>query len=192
VVARQCSRWRCICSKCGIAKSLDDFQVALKNRDGRRNPCTSCRQLPETRQKKSASRKRDKQPTKRKCKNIWEARAISHCKERANKKRVPFDLTEEDLANPTTGELPIFCPIFPHIKLDYQAGRDRRCWASVDRIVPELGYVKSNIGVISFAANIWKSNGSNPAERERIVAIMQGQKKPKPPIPDQPSLFDGL
>ena len=97
-----------------------------------------------------------------------------------------------DLLDRNTGELPVFCPIFKNIRLDYNAGSDYRLWASVDRIVPDLGYVSGNVWVISNAANMWKSNGSNPEERERIVSLMQGQKKKKDSSPDQPSLFDGL
>jgi hypothetical protein len=83
-------------------------------------------------------------------------------------------MTPEDLYGPG-GTLPIFCAIFPHIRLDYQHGEDRRTWATVDRIVPQLGYVTGNVHVISNAANIWKSNGSNPSERKRITAIMRNK-----------------
>ena len=40
--------------------------------------------------------------------------------------------------------LPKFCSVFG-ILLDYKSGPDRRLWASVDRIKPELGYVKGNV-----------------------------------------------
>ena len=42
------------------------------------------------------------------------------------------------------------------MRLDYAGGGDRRLWASVDRIKPELGYVKGNVRVISLAANMAK------------------------------------
>jgi hypothetical protein len=109
----------------------------------------------------------------------WLRRTLSNCRNRAAKKLVPFDMNEFDLLDKKTGNLPVFCPVFPHIKLDYNAGPDRRLWASVDRIVPELGYVSGNVWIVSMAANTWKSNGSNATERTRIVAIMQRQKKNK-------------
>ena len=109
----------------------------------------------------------------------WPVRSVGTCRARAKKKGVPFNMEQSDLLDPLTGKLPEFCRYFPHIKLDYTAGQDKRIWASVDRIVPELGYTKGNICVIWMPANWWKSNGSNPAERARIVEIMRGKKKPK-------------
>ena len=122
----------------------------------------------------------------------WAARAVSRIRQKCRQKGLLFDMSAVDIIDKNTGELPEVCPIFPHIRLDYRQGTDHRCWASVDRKVPELGYVKGNVWVVSNSANLWKNNGSNPAERKRIVEIMQGKKKTKLPMPDQPSLFDGL
>jgi hypothetical protein len=123
----------------------------------------------------------------------WAQKILGECHRRAKKKGVPFDMKASDLFDPKTGAVPEFCPIFPHIRIDYNGGPDRRCWPSVDRIVPELGYVTGNVWVISFSANTWKMNGSNPAERKRIVAIMTGTRRNKnEPSTNQPSLFDGL
>jgi len=120
----------------------------------------------------------------------WERHATWNCKPRAKKKGVPFAMAPADLFN-NEGRLPEFCPIFPNIRLDYNGGPDRRCWPSVDRIVPELGYVAGNVWVISLAANMWKTNGSNPEERRRIIAIMGGSKIETNRInPQQYSLFD--
>ncbi len=122
----------------------------------------------------------------------WAVYSIGRCKASAKRKGIPFGMEPSDLLDKRTGALPVFCPIFTHIRLDYQAGPDRRKWASVDKIVPELGYTSGNVWVVSHSANLWKSNGSNPEERKRIVSIMNGRKKQKHPITDQPSLFDGL
>jgi hypothetical protein len=122
----------------------------------------------------------------------WEQKIVGECRRRAKKKGVPFDMKESDLHDPRTGKLPEFCPIFKQIRIDYNAGPDRRCWPSVDRIVPELGYVSGNVWVISFGANTWKSNGSNSEERARIIEIMKGRKKKKEPNTQQQSLFDDL
>lgn len=119
----------------------------------------------------------------------WASVITSTCSTRAKKKGVPFNMKASDLLDVNTGKLPEFCPIFPHVRLDYNAGPDRRCWASVDRIVPELGYTKGNVAVISNGANTWKSNGSNAAERARIVEIMTGRKTKIEPNEKQPSLF---
>jgi hypothetical protein len=108
-------------------------------------------------------------------KKSWELNAIKRCRERATQKGVPFGMRASDLYD-ASGRLPDTCPIFSHICLDYHGGRDRRKWASVDRKVPELGYVTGNVWVVSMAANVWKSNGSNPRERRVITRLMSGPK----------------
>lgn len=109
--------------------------------------------------------------------DTWVYRNMHAWSIRAKEKGVPYSLQASDLMDANTGELPVSCRIFPHINLDYCAGPDQRLWASLDRIVPELGYVSGNVWIISKAANTWKSNGSNPAERRRIIQIMRGREK---------------
>ena len=119
----------------------------------------------------------------------WERHATGNCRARAKRKGVPFDMEPSDLFDPATGKLPIRCPIFPHIVLDYAGGPDRRKWPSVDRKVPELGYVTGNVWVVSIAANLWKSNGSSAAERKRIVALMAGSSSQNKESENQLGLF---
>lgn len=78
-------------------------------------------------------------------------------KGRAKKKGVPFNLTEEDLIIPTN------CPALkiPMIQEWGTTGKgDRENAPSVDRIIPELGYVKGNVRVMSMKANRLKSNAT--------------------------------
>jgi hypothetical protein len=82
----------------------------------------------------------------------WTRRAVIRCKSRAKKEEALFNIDSSDLL-----PLPEFCSVFG-IKLDYLGGSVRREWASVDRIIPSLGYVKGNVRVISQAANWAKSN----------------------------------
>lgn len=105
----------------------------------------------------------------------WERHATQNCRARARRKGVPFNMVPSDLFT-TEGKLPEFCPIFPSIRLRYDGGPDRRVWPSVDRIVPELGYVTGNVWVTSLAANMWKNNGSSPVERRKIIALMRSHK----------------
>jgi len=88
------------------------------------------------------------------------------CKKRAKKGDLPFDLTIEDL------EVPEKCPI---LGLELKAGNDssREISPSLDRIVPELGYVKGNIRVISLRANRLKSDASI----EELEAILKYMKE---------------
>jgi hypothetical protein len=66
---------------------------------------------------------------------------------------------------------------------------ERRFWASVNKIVPALGYITGNVCVASMTANTWKSNGSSPTERARILEILFPKPKHKPDA-DYPSLFN--
>lgn len=112
-------------------------------------------------------------------KETWAKRHVNSSRQSAAKKSVPFDLCVSDFYDSMTGNLPDRCPIFPSVVLDYEAGPNRRNWASVDRIVPELGYVKGNVCIISYGANTWKSNGSSPEERKRILQIIAKLRKVK-------------
>lgn len=83
----------------------------------------------------------------------WEEVKIKDAKKRSKKKNIPFNLEMGDLC-----PLPKFCSVFG-VLLDYSAGTNKRLWASVDRIKPELSYVKGNVRVISLAANMAKFDG---------------------------------
>lgn len=78
---------------------------------------------------------------------------IQAAKARAKKAGVPFDLTEGDLIVPT------YCPVFG-VKLERALGSrgPGPNSPSLDRIVPSLGYVPSNVVVISNRANRAKSD----------------------------------
>ena len=73
---------------------------------------------------------------------------------RSKRAGIPFDLSTEYVIS----ICPELCPVFG-VKLEYGgAGQRRRTAASLDRIVPELGYVKGNVQVLSMLANRMKSN----------------------------------
>lgn len=83
--------------------------------------------------------------------------ARSYClaaKRRAKTKGVPFDLEPEDII------FPDICPVLG-IPILFSSERVRTDnTPSIDRIVPELGYVKGNIEVVSWRANRLKNNAS--------------------------------
>lgn len=64
--------------------------------------------------------------------------------------KLPFDLTIKDIF------IPEFCPALG-IKLEFNTGQADWNSASVDRIIPEKGYVKGNVIVVSNLANTIKS-----------------------------------
>lgn len=83
-------------------------------------------------------------------------------RERARRKGLSFDLTEEDIVYPSV------CPVLGiPIKLGKEAHQDFN--PSVDRVDNSKGYVKGNIRVISKRANSLKSNATIE-ELELILA----------------------
>lgn len=72
---------------------------------------------------------------------------------RAKQKGVPFDITVEDIVYPTV------CPVFG---IELKRGKDvpAKHSPSVDRIIPEKGYVKDNIQVLSQKANAMKQDAT--------------------------------
>lgn len=87
--------------------------------------------------------------------NSPQKRLLWAAKRRAKDKKLPFDLVEEDIVIPT------HCP-YIGIELSVTAprGSNRRTVMSLDRIIPELGYIKGNVQVISHLANTMKQDAS--------------------------------
>lgn len=93
---------------------------------------------------------------------------LNHAKGRARAKGVPFDLDRDSLV------IPDACPVFG-VPFEWGVGLHgwRNMWApSLDRIKPQLGYVRGNVLVISNRANHLKSNGSI-SEIEAVLAYMK-------------------
>ena len=92
---------------------------------------------------------------------------------RAKKNGWSFDLEEKDIV------IPEFCPVLG-IKLEYKRGTGVKRGdvssyldsPSLDRIKPELGYVKGNVMVISYRANVLKSNATI-SELEKVIQYMK-------------------
>lgn len=76
---------------------------------------------------------------------------LEAAKSRAKKHNLPFDISLEDII------IPEVCPVFG-LKLEKSLQKAGDNSPSLDRITPELGYVKGNIQVISYKANVVKNN----------------------------------
>lgn len=92
----------------------------------------------------------------------WGAAKIVMLRHRAKKLGVPFDLVAADLV------VPELCPVLG-IPLVFRAGKNHPNGPSVDRIIPSLGYVKTNILIISYRANALKHDCTDPEEFERVL-----------------------
>jgi hypothetical protein len=89
-----------------------------------------------------------------------EIRLFYAAKKRSKEKNLPFNLDISDIV------IPEYCP-YLGLKLESfsQRGDPRMNVSSLDRIIPELGYVKGNVEVISHLANTMKSN----ANKDQLV-----------------------
>ena len=93
---------------------------------------------------------------------------VKRAEKRASKKELPFNITIKDIV------IPEYCPILG-IKLII--GEDNRkgpsnASPSLDRIVPEKGYVPGNIRVISMKANKIKSD-AQIEDIEKVLLFMK-------------------
>lgn len=78
---------------------------------------------------------------------------IAEAKRRAVSKNLPFGITQKDIFIPKN------CPILG-IPLQHGVGKLCENSPTLDRIVPELGYIPSNVRVVSYKANTIKSFGT--------------------------------
>jgi hypothetical protein len=132
------------CKYCQQPQQPEEMEMTSRGRRSK-SCCKKCRY------KRSAQWKRDRP-------NILLAQ---HARQRAKVNGWVFDLKNEDIV------VPEFCPVLG-IKLSMGDGKLHDFSATLDRIKPDLGYVRGNIAVISYRANRIKSNGT--AEEVRKVA----------------------
>ena len=80
----------------------------------------------------------------------------SSAQKRAKKFNMDFDINSAFLI----GISPIKCPVF-NVDLIYGAGIKGKYAASIDRIDSSKGYTKDNVQIISYLANLMKSNATH-------------------------------
>lgn len=78
---------------------------------------------------------------------------VTRAKHRADNKGVPFAITSEDVAYTDV------CPIL-EITLNWEGGARDSNTPSLDRVIPELGYVPGNVRIVSNLANMMKSSAT--------------------------------
>src|SRR5574343_1068165 len=92
-----------------------------------------------------------------KCRNIYNNRfnyiknLLHITKKRSEKLNIPFNIDESDLI------VPKFCPLLD-IPIFIKEGSLTNNSPSLDKIIPELGYIKGNVWIISMRANRMKSD----------------------------------
>lgn len=94
---------------------------------------------------------------------------LANAKRRAKRYGVPFSITVDDVS------IPYRCPVLG-IKLysNWGANHPTDNSPSLDRIVPELGYVPGNVVVISMRANRIKAD-ANIGELQDVATYFRGR-----------------
>jgi len=111
----------------------------------------------------------------------------ARAKQRAADQGVPFTIAHEDIVIPES------CPVLgirlEHATAETQSrkgmGGFHDASPTLDKIIPELGYVPGNIAVISWRANRLKGDGTLE-EIEAVAAWMRAQKKGQPKLTRRP------
>lgn len=94
-------------------------------------------------------------------------RMLARTKHRAKKLSLPFNLTLDDII------IPAVCPVFGRqFNLDATNSSMKDWSPSIDRIVPNIGYVRGNIQIISMRANAIKRDATLE-ELESLVRYLK-------------------
>lgn len=161
-----------ICTKCKVEKFKSDFSPDKRTKDGLFSYCKQCnsarikerywKNLEESRKKNRNRDAQNREKSRAKCKTFWQTKRQedpAYClwagaKARASRKKIPFDILREEII------IPEYCPVLGiKLKLDNTSGFKEDS-PSIDKTIPELGYVRGNIQVMSWKANRLKNNGT--------------------------------
>jgi hypothetical protein len=157
-----------ICNICKNEKFLKDFSKSKYYSDGYRSQCKQCnkdyrqKNIVKIKQKAKEyyahNRERSLEKSKKNYKKYYgkypDRFLLKAAKARAKKSGLDFNLTLEDIS------IPDLCPV---LKIPLRRNTEKNNTAShnspsLDRINPNLGYIKGNVRVISHRANSLKSN----------------------------------
>lgn len=137
------------CCTCKQDLSSDSFAKSKVEKDGLQRRCTPCRlKYFQTHPLRSL---------------------ICNAKQRARRKKIPFDLVESEL------EIPDQCPILGiPILREISKGQTHNS-PSIDRIDNAKGYTKNNVQIISWRANDLKRDAT-PEELQKIADYLVRQQ----------------
>ena len=145
------------CSRCKVSQNESGFHKDIGAKNGYTSWCKNCnRMYHETLKKENPVLYRAKMTFKRNENN---------CK----KYRIPFDITVQDLIDMQKESDTCQCCSGP---FDFNVGGSRKHKPTLDRIIPELGYVRSNVKMICHTCNRIKNNGTLE-QLEQIVRYMK-------------------
>lgn len=158
------------CSVCNETKPLSDFYKDKKSRSGVRSECKKCKL---SRERTPEELERKKLYNRERCKSDPRISMLSSAKSRAKKYGIPFDLVLDDIYIPKS------CPVFGvPFESGFGKGKPNPNSPSLDRMVPEKGYVPGNIMVICDRANRIKRDGT-PEEFHRLAQFLRAFERMK-------------
>lgn len=158
------------CTQCGEEKELCHFYSNSASKDGKRNNCKICQDkirnawasknkernnelTKKYRNRPDVKKRRNDQQKEYRSKKLLDWELWYKAKKRSEKYNLPFNIDRSDII------IPKVCPVLG-IELYITKDKIGDNSPTVDRIIPQKGYVKDNIVVISAKANRLKNNGS--------------------------------
>lgn len=141
------------CTKCKIYKEESSFRKNKKTKKGIMSICRNCSNELQRLNSPKYRENKNKRTRARYLENL-EKMMLKRTKYKCEIEDIPFNLELSDII------IPEYCPILEVKMIPYTYTA-----ASIDRIVPELGYTKGNIWIISRKANVMK-NDANLKELE--------------------------
>ena len=104
-------------------------------------------------------------------KNSWEIFRVHGARKRAKLKNLAFNITSDYIKSITPSDM-----ICPALGIQMKVGGDFKnsiiSAPSLDRLIPELGYVKGNIAVVSTRANTLKRDAT-PEELMKVAKFYE-------------------
>ena len=170
-----------LCYVCSKEKDPNKFKKDKSGKDGLANICKKCHSIEcyEKRRADPSAISKQYLRTKKWQDANPDFKIFQAAKRRAKQLNVPFTITRKDII------IPDKCPA---LGIPIVCGGSRYSTAnspSLDRLIPELGYVPGNVTIISHKANTIKSN-ANPEEilnvyswvSKSIKEVLNEQTKP--------------
>jgi len=184
-----------ICTKCQQLKPLSAFSKQIDGPYGRRSACkVCCKSSDQKYHEKNTERRRiyrkeyhEQNKTKVNDRHrAWKKQQrgtidytfrglLTGARSRAKRSNLPFDLTLEWLESMFVSHCPITLQPLDWGKEEVANGKAGPNSPSIDKIIPELGYVKSNCAIISYRGNRIKTDGTID-EHRRVVQYMAAQQ----------------
>ena len=157
-----------VCSRCKEWKLFYMFSTRRSAIDNHKSWCKECEALYSAAYRNTPRGKEIKALWNA---QNWERRRVKDAKNRARYLKIPFNITKEYIKSITPSDM-----ICPALGIQMKVGGDFKnsiiSAPSLDRLIPELGYVKGNIAVVSTRANTLKRDAT-PEELMKVAKFYE-------------------